>query len=543
MTRATWTVADRHDELDGLARDGVEVLVIGGGITGAGIVRDAALRGLSVALVEREDFASGTSSYTSKMIHGGLRYIAEAQFGVTRESCIERDRLASLHPNLVAPLPFMFCAFRGQVPRWKMLAGLSLYSALSGFKHGFRVLSDAEIASLSHDVDRSALRGASLYYDQQVDDARLVLETVKDARRAGARAVHHAEVVGLLREGTRVVGARVRDRLRGHELTLRAEQVVNATGPNVDRVRDLESPPAPLGIRPAKGVHLVIDRTRVHADAAIAFQAEDGRHIFLCPWGGVHLIGTTDTFTDAVDAPRVTHEDARYLLAATRRVFPRAKLNESDIVSAFAGVRPLVAAPEADRPPSSVSREHHIERAPSGLLSVAGGKLTTYRAMGEQIVDLLVKELPAERRAALSPCQTRERPVRDDAFDRDQLAAEVADRYALPRELAERLCVTWGKDIDGLLEASAPESRARIDGSPFLLAEVHWAIAHECAASLCDVLQRRVRVAMRARGQGLGQLETIGAVAQRAAGWSDAETDAQREHYREVVAQRYTVQA
>ena len=224
----SWRASDRAQALERLSRDGVELAIVGGGITGAGVLRDAALRGLSCALFERGDFASGTSSHTSKMIHGGLRYIAEGQLGVTRESCVERDLLARLNPELVWPLPFLFCAFDDGVPPWKMVAGLSIYSALAGFKGGaFKILRAREIEALSRDVRKSGLRSAGLYHDQQVDDARIVLETVKDARRAGAEAINHAEVVGFENQDGKVRALRVRDRMTGQVLTIRAQRVVN----------------------------------------------------------------------------------------------------------------------------------------------------------------------------------------------------------------------------------------------------------------------------------------------------------------------------
>ena len=304
-----------------LAEEGTELAIIGGGITGAGVLRDAALRGLSCVLFERDDFASGTSSHTSKMIHGGLRYIAEGQLGVTRESCVERELLARLNPNLVHPLPFLFCSFEHGLKPWQILAGMSVYSALSGFKSGFTLLSKEQVGKLSHDLRKDILRRAALYHDQQVDDARIVLETVKDARRVGAEAISHAQVEGFQKHDGRIQGVRVRDRLSNEEFSIRAHAVVNAAGPSADRLRDLDAKLPTHELRPAKGVHLVIERSRVHAEAAVAFQATDGRHMFLCPYEDVHLIGTTDDFTDEIDEPRVTQADQAYLLASTNRMF------------------------------------------------------------------------------------------------------------------------------------------------------------------------------------------------------------------------------
>ncbi len=538
----SWGASERSQALERLAREGVELAVIGGGITGAGVLRDAALRGLTSALFERGDFASGTSSHTSKMIHGGLRYIAEGQLGVTRESCVERDLMARLNPELVWPLPFLFCAFDDGVAPWKMVAGLSIYSALAGFKGGaFKILRKPEIEALSRDVRKSGLRAAGLYHDQQVDDARIVLETVKDARRAGAEAVNHAEVVGFEKEDGKVRALLVRDGTDGRTFAIRAARVVNASGPRTDHVRNLDQPLTHEELRPAKGVHVVIARERVHADAAVAFQAEDGRHVFLCPHGDVHLIGTTDEFTGELDEPRVSQRDVDYLLAAANHAFPGAKLAPADLVSVYAGVRPLVADGGAERPPSSVSREHRISEDPSGLLSVAGGKLTTYRHMAEQIVDRVVKGLTPERRAALRPCSTHTRPLRGEEPERAAFRRELAARFELPPAVADRLVHTWGRDALALLEGAAVGTRTPIRGSRFLLCEVAWSIEHECALDLCDVLERRVRVAVFARGQGLPQLDELARVAQVAGGYSDARADEEKQRYRARVASRYQV--
>jgi glycerol-3-phosphate dehydrogenase len=538
----SWGAKERSAALERLARDGVELAVVGGGITGAGVLRDAALRGISTALFERDDFASGTSSATSKMIHGGLRYIAEGQLGVTRESCVERDLMAKLNPELVWPLPFLFCAFDDGIPPWKMVAGLSVYSALAGFKGGaFKLLANTQVAELSRDVRKQGLRAAGLYYDQQVDDARIVLETIKDARRVGGEAINHAEVTGFDSVHGKVEALLVRDKLTGITHRVRAAHVVNATGPRTDHVRSLDHKLEQHELRPAKGVHVVIPRERVHADAAVAFQAEDRRHVFLCPHGDVHLIGTTDAFTEELDEPQVTATDVRYLLAAANHAFPTAKLEPSDVVSVYAGVRPLVADGGLDRPPSSVSREHRITEDPSGLLSVAGGKLTTYRHMAEQIVDRVVKAMPAERRAQVAPCSTKKRPLRDDGSAGPRLRKELCERFQLESRTADRLVHTWGASALPMLERASVSTRTPIAGSRYLLCEVAWSIEHECALNLCDVLERRVRVAVFAKGQGLTDLDALTGVVQAAGGLSNAQVEDERQRYRARVARRYQV--
>lgn len=537
-----WTLAERAEALARASAEGRELVIVGGGVTGAGVLRDASLRGIRCILLERGDFAGGTSSATSKMIHGGLRYIAEGHLGVTRESCVERDLMARLNPNLVTPLPFLFCAFDDGVAPWKMVAALSIYSAVSGFRGGsFKLLKRHEIEALSRDVRKQGLRAAGLYYDQQVDDARIVLETIKDARRVGGEAIGYAEVVAFEKAEGRIHAVVVRDMLSGREHRIGAGLVVNATGPSVDRVRDLDRALEIHELRPAKGVHVVIERARLHADAAVTLQAADGRHMFLCPWRDVHLIGTTDTFTDEIDEPHVTPSDLAYVLAAANHAFPAAKLVASDVVSVYAGVRPLVAAAEANVPPSSVSREHRITEDKSGLISAAGGKLTTYRRIAEQIVDRVVVRLPEARRRALSPCATKERPLRDDSFDRAALAREIAARFGHDDRTCDRLIATWGSDALAMLETSPPEERTRIGTSRFLTAEIAWSFSHECVATLADALERRVRLAIFAVGQGLAEIDMLAAAATRVTGWSDVRVAEEVERYRTIVQCRYQV--
>jgi glycerol-3-phosphate dehydrogenase len=368
-----WSLAERDADLAAAARDGVDLLVVGGGITGAGVLRDASTRGMRALVVEREDFAAGTSSRSSKLIHGGLRYIGEGHWGTTREACRERDRLMRLDPHLVRPLRFLFPAYRGgKLPLWQVRAALWIYAALANFRPStrFRMLSPAGVAQLSPDLRTDGLRGAGLYSDGQVDDARLVLETLKSARSLGCAAVNHAEVAEFLRgEGGRLCGARIRDALSQRTVEVRAGAIVNAAGPAVERVRGIDRPVTRPELRPAKGVHLVIPRDRVHLDAAVTFEASDGRHLFLIPWDDVALLGTTDAFSDEIDEPTVTIEEVHYLLDAANEAFPRACLTTNDLRSVFAGVRPLAADPDEDAPPSHVSREHRLYEDPSGLVT------------------------------------------------------------------------------------------------------------------------------------------------------------------------------
>ncbi len=543
-----WTLVDRKQALERAERDGVDVLVIGGGISGAGVLRDAASRGLRAFLVERDDFASGTSSRSSKMVHGGLRYIGEGQLAVTREACRERDLLLRQNPNIVRPLPFLFPAYEGgRYALWHIRSALWIYAALANFRStaGFRMLSAEEVATFSRDLRREQLRGAGLYWDAQVDDARLVLESLKSARSLGADCVNHAEAFEFLRgHDGRLAGVRVRDGLDGRIHTLCARAIVNAAGPGVERLRGLDRPVARPELRPAKGVHLVLRRDRIHLSGAVTFQAADGRQLFLEPWDeDVAILGTTDSFSDEIDEPTVSIEDVHYLLAAANDAFPAKGLTTNDLVSVFAGVRPLVDDGTSERPPSAVSREHRIYEDASGLVSIAGGKLTTYRAMGQAIVDRAIRNAPALRSARIGPSRTASLPLRDDSFDRVELESELRRRFPMAPKRIEHLVRSYGAAALELLAAAPEPLRRAIGRSHFTWAEIPWAFRTECPANLCDLLERRMRMALFAPGQGLPELQQIARVAASAAGWDTERERAEAEAYASAVRRRYQIVA
>lgn len=542
----TWSAVERAAALRAAEGQGVDLLVIGGGITGAGVLRDAASRGLRALLVEREDFAAGTSSRSSKLVHGGLRYLAEGQLGLTREAVRERDQLLRQHPNLIRPMPFLLPAWtESRLPLWKVRAALLLYAGLAGFGREVRggMLDPRATLARCPALRAEGLLGAGLYRDGQVDDARLVLETLKSARRLGAEAVSYAAVEELMREaGGRVCGARVRDAHTGRVHPVRAAAVVNAAGPAAGRVLGMARA-EPVALRPAKGVHLVVPRERLPTSCAVTFEAADGRHLFFVPWDEeVGLVGTTDSFDAEIDEPVVRIEEVHYLLEAANRAFPRAALTTNDVRCAFAGVRPLVAEQAGGAlPPSSVSREERVECGPPGLVSVWGGKLTTYRATAERVVDRVVAGLPRARRRSLGRSRTAGLALREDDFDGDAHAERLSRRYDLPRRVTRQLVRAHGPEAEALLAVAEPDELAPIGRSAFCYAQVAWSLRAECALGLCDVLERRVRLAVFAPGQGLGQLERLVAVAARAAGWDDARARSEAAAYVASVRRRYQI--
>jgi len=541
----SWSLAEREIALRTAEREGLDVLVIGGGIAGAGVLRDAASRGLRVLLVERDDFAAGTSGRSSKLIHGGLRYIGEGQLSVTREACRERDLLVQQNPHLVRPVSFLLPAFeRGRYSLWQVRAALWAYEALASFRRSarFRMLRPEQVAVYSRDLRREGLQGAGLYQDAQVDDVRLVLETIRSARALGGDAANHAEVVEFERDGRgALVSARVHDALSHRSYRLRASVFINATGASVERVRGLDRPVARPELRPAKGVHLVISRSRIHAQGAVTFPAPDGRSLFLVPWNEVALIGTTDTFSEEVDEPAVLIEEVHYLLAAANEAFPEVSLTTNDLRSVFAGVRPLVASPESKTPPSSVSREHRVYQDPSGLISAAGGKLTTYRATAEAVVDLAVRRLPRDRRASLGPSRTARLPLRNDSFSRSDFEAYLRTRFGLAPGRCVHLVRTYGAAAEELLASVPPQLHGAIGSSRFTWAEIPWVFRTECPATLCDLLERRIRVALFAEGQGLRNLSQIARLAGEAASWDGERTRAEAVAYADSVRRRYQI--
>jgi glycerol-3-phosphate dehydrogenase len=541
----SWSLSERQAALAQAERDGLDLLVIGGGISGAGVLRDAASRGLRVLLVERDDFASGTSGRSSKLIHGGLRYIGEGHLSVTREACRERDLLVRQNPHLVRPLPFLFPAFEGGRYRlWQVRAALWIYETLANFRQSarFRMLRPDEVAAYSRDLRREGLQGAGLYQDAQVDDVRLVLETIRSARALAGEAANHAEVVEFERGGQgTLVGARVYDRLTHRSYRFRAAVIVNAAGAAVERVRGLDRPVRQRELRPAKGVHLVIPRSRIHAEGAVTFVARDGRSLFLVPWNEVALVGTTDTFSDEIDEPAVLIEEVHYLLAAVNEAFPKVSLTTNDLRSVFAGVRPLVAPPESTSPPSSVSREHRLYQDPSGLISTAGGKLTTYRATAKEIVDLVVRRLPRERRVALGPSLTAALPLRHDSFSRADFEADLRSRFGLAPGRAAHLVRTYGAAAQELLAAVPSPLHGPVGSSRFTWAEIPWVFRTECPATLCDLLERRMRVVLFAEGQGLRNLDQIARLAGEAAGWDAERSRGEAMAYADSVRRRYQI--
>jgi len=394
--------ANRADALRRLQGGILDVLVIGGGIVGAGVARDAAMRGLNVGLIEQHDFAFGTSSRSSRLLHGGLRYLAQGRLGLVHEASVEKKVIHRIAPHLAAPLPFIFPTYRGNRHwvLWQLKIGVKVYDLLCGGRNFGQStwLTRSDVLRALPTLSPTQLRGAVRYYDGFTNDARLTLDTLRSAARAGATVLNHCRFRNAAR--TREWTCEVENRLAEKSFTLRAKAVVNATGPWADGL-----PHSRVKLRLTKGIHLIVDRARVPVPDTVVM-TEGERILFAIPWGEWTILGTTDTdYRGSPDEVLADAQDVRYVLTITNRFFPQAQLAADDVISTWAGLRPLIADPNGK--PSDISRTHEIKNPEPGWWDVAGGKLTTYRLMAEQTVDRIVRE----QQLTASPCRTAVEPL------------------------------------------------------------------------------------------------------------------------------------
>lgn len=482
--------------MDALAQRDFDLLIIGGGATGAGIALEAAHRGLQVALVERDDFASGTSSRSTKLLHGGVRYLEQAvkrldrsQFHLVREALHERAVLLRIAPHLSRPLALLTPLYRAwQVPYYWI--GLKLYDLLAGRANlsPSRFLPAAEAKLRFPMLRRDGLVGAVQYFDGQFDDARMNLALVLTAAEHGAVVANHVEVAGLHQEDGRLRGATLRDRLSGRELPVRARVVVNATGPFIDEIRHMDDPDAEAMLHLSSGVHVVLDGRFSPPDAGLLIpKTDDGRVLFLLPWQGKTLVGTTDQPASLARDPQATEAEIDYILEHVARYFDL-PVERADVQAAWSGLRPLVAQPRRERT-ASVSRDHTILRSDSGLISVAGGKWTTYRRMA---MDALEQAIEAGGLSPSAPSSSdRLTLYGGEGF----VPQRPWDADGLPTDVADHLHQAYGDRAPLVASlARAGQDRRLVEGYPYVEAEVSYAIDHELACTPEDVLNRRMRL-------------------------------------------------
>jgi glycerol-3-phosphate dehydrogenase len=504
-----------------------DLLVVGGGIVGAGIARDAAMRGLKTALVERGDFASGTSSKTSRLVHGGLRYLKNFKIGLVRQAVRERDLLLERAPSLVTPLAFTVPAYEGRgMGKATLRFGLWVYDFLSREKvlPRRRWLTPDKVKDREPNLTDQGLNGGGVYHDALTNDARLVLAVVRAAADAGAIPANYAEVTGLLREEGRVCGGAIRDRMTQETFELRAAVVVNATGVWLDRLRSL--PTASSTLRPTKGIHIFLPRKKVGNREAVVLNARgDGRMLFVLPWGHLTLVGTTDTdFHGDLDDVVADAEDVAYLLQSVNDAFPGAHVGVRDIVSSYAGLRPLLEGARATKE-SDISREHEIFEDADGLISVAGGKLTTHRAMAQEVVDRVCTRL--ERRME---CRTSGAALGPRANSVDELRA-LGIEEAFAGFLASRHPI---EDVRPWIGMVSGEDRIEPD-LPYMWMEVSIAVENEMALTLEDVMVRRLGLFYESPDQGASVAPTVAERMGSHLGWDAARKESELGAYRQLV--------
>ncbi|MBA2671443.1 MAG: glycerol-3-phosphate dehydrogenase/oxidase, partial [Gemmatimonadetes bacterium] len=497
-----FSAATRARSWTTLGQEDLDVLIVGAGITGAGIALDCAGRGLRVAFVDAGDLGSGTSSRSSRLIHGGLRYLETFDFRLVFEALAERRRLLQLAPHLVRPLPFLFPVHQGIGPgRLKLGAGMWLYDLLSLFRGVGRHRMLGRDAALEREpaMRTEGLRGGAIYFDAQVDDARLTIAVARAAHHGGAIALPYVRVTGFSKDQAgRVTGAHVRDQISGEEKQLSAKLIIVAAGPWTDEVRRIADPNATARLRITKGVHVVLPRERVGNEGAIIFQSPvDGRIMFILPWGDFTYIGTTDTdFQGDMEEPAAEAVDVEYLLASANELFPAARLQATEVISTWGGVRPLLAPVPKGRGSSTgrTSREHEIWREENGMLCVAGGKLTTYRPMAAEVTEKAAEILKKECRVESGDFYTehvRLPGAPDEPWD-EFLAAfrSRATTFGISEVTASHLASAYGEDGDDILSrfAEQPELAQPIAPElPYTLGEIDYVVANEMALTLDDV--------------------------------------------------------
>jgi glycerol-3-phosphate dehydrogenase len=531
--------AERAGALDQMAREEFDVVVVGGGIVGAGAALDAATRGLSVALVEARDFASGTSSRSSKLIHGGLRYLEQYNFDLVREALTERALLLQIAPHLVKPVPFLLPTTHRIWERGYFGAGVALYDALAfrmgssrGLRH-HRHLTRRGALKLAPSLRKDSFVGAIQYWDAQVDDARYAMTVLRTAAAYGARIASRTQCVGFLREGERVTGVKIRDLEAQTTAEVRAKQVVNATGVWTDDIQELVGGRGQIHVRASKGIHLVVPKDRIHSSTGIILRTEKSV-LFVIPWGRHWIIGTTDTAWDLDKAhPAASRADIEYVLEHVNSVL-NTPLTHDDVEGVYAGLRPLLVGETEET--SQLSREHVVAHPVPGLVLVAGGKYTTYRVMAKDAIDAVAHGLDGK---VAESCTHDIALVGGEGFQ-----AMWNSRYRLASVSGlhvariEHLLARYGVLVDDLLDliAEKPDLGKPLSGADdYLRAEIVYAASHEGARHLNDVLARRTRISIETWDRGLGVVQEAADLVAPVLGWSKKQRDRELEYYRKRV--------
>ncbi|WP_446666003.1 glycerol-3-phosphate dehydrogenase/oxidase [Flexivirga sp. B27] len=513
-----------------------DVLVIGGGVTGAGAALDAATRGLRTALVESRDFASGTSSRSSKLFHGGLRYLEQMNFGLVAEALRERElMLTTIAPHLVHPVSFLYPLSHRGWERPYVATGLAMYDQMGGARSVPRQkhLTRGGALKLFPSLKSDALVGAVRYYDAQADDARHTMTVARTAAHYGAVLRTSTEVVEIVKEADRVVGAVVRDVETDERITVRAKVVVNATGVWTDDVQRMSGGRGRFRVRASKGVHILVPRDRIAGEVGLILRTEKSV-LFVIPWGQQWLIGTTDTdWTLDLAHPAATASDIEYLLEHANTVLAT-PITKDDILGVYAGLRPLLAGESEDT--SQLSREHAVARPQPGLVSIAGGKYTTYRVMAKDAIDIAGKDI-----GEIKESVTDRVPLvgADGYAAMRNLTHELSEQTGLPPWRIEHLLNRYGSKLDELLALAAEDSTLLEpveSAETYLRVELKYAVTHEGALHLADVLARRTRMSIETKHRGVDAAQEAADIMAPVLGWDDATKQREIETYTERVS-------
>ncbi|MDO9623571.1 MAG: glycerol-3-phosphate dehydrogenase/oxidase [Pseudomonas sp.] len=521
-----WNAAWREGALAELAARDWDLIVIGGGISGAGILREAARRGWTCLLLEQRDFAWGTSSRSSKMVHGGLRYIAKGQLKLTRDSVRERQRLLQEAPGLVDPLSFVMAHYQGQFPGPKVFGGLlALYDALAGKRNHLYYPLQA-LRYLAPGLKQDGLLGGTRFFDAVTDDARLVMRVLGEARGDGGEALNGVKVIELLRDNGRVVGLLGEDSESGRRFSFRSRVVAQATGAWADKLRAT----AGEHVRPLRGSHLLLPAWRLPVAHAFSFMhGADRRPVFVFPWEGATVVGTTDLdHSEPLDQEaRISSAEADYLLAACAQQFPAAAISARDVLSTWAGVRPVVSDGSVGRKPSDETREHALWLEP-GCVTLAGGKLTTFRLLALEVLracaEMLGRALDDQAAATFPACPPAPMPSLSPAQQR-------------------RLAGRYGCELPRLLALLGAVGSKRVAGSDTLWVELAWAAQNELVLHLDDLLLRRTRLGLLLAEGAKAELPQIRALCQVRLGWDDQRWEQEERDYLELWRRCYSLPA
>ena len=538
ISNSSLNIAARGSAITALGESEFDILVIGGGINGVGIALDAASRGLSVALVESGDFASGTSSKSSKLIHGGLRYLEQYDFRLVREALYERELMVTtLSPHLVKPVSFLYPLHEKLIERTYVGAGMALYDALRGFKRALpwhKHLTQKKVSEIAPSLRLDVITGGFQYFDAQVDDARHTMSIARTAAKYGAVITTRTRCEEVIKNGKRVVGAKIRDLISDEVIQVRAKATIMASGVWSDQLHEKFGLKAGYSVRMSKGSHILVPKSAINSQSGVIIKT-DLSVLFIIPWGEQWIVGTTDTdYQESREEPLASSDDVSYIINQANRVL-EPKLRRDQVIGVFAGLRPLVST-DPDSPTTKLSREHVVDSPTPGFVSIAGGKYTTYRVMAEDAVDEAVNHL---RR--IVPDSTTENLAIIGAEGYSVLINKIpklAKEYGLAEDTIRHLLDRYGSLFEEVLAQGKDDStllEPLIEGLPYIKAEALYAITHEAALSIDDLLSRRTRIAFEASDSGLSITSYLGELLGKYAGLEKKEIAKSINEYEQII--------